>query len=521
MVISGAALAVYVGFSSAVSACLALAAATVLGERSRQARSAATSTESGDSVVFLFDGTDLVDATRAGERLLAAAPSEGSDWTRLQSLLATEFPEIAERIDNLAVEGRQTLHSSDLSTRLTAEWQNGLRRLTLVDDDIAPPAADIDVHNLAAMEREIEILRANTDFSPALVWRQNAEGEITWFNRRYLEELRRLQGPAAADHWPVKPLFDTGMAAEAEKSRSRLRASVAAGENESWFDVFVRTAGDELVCTALPIDQLVKSERQLRSFRQTLTKTFADLDEGLAIFDRSRRLVMFNPALADLTGLSPGFLSAHPTLFGVLDRMRNNGRVPEPRNYSEWRRRMAELESDAAEGNFRETWALPTGETLRVTGRPHPDGAVAFIFEDISAEISMTRRFRSELEIGQALLDTLDDAAAVFSSSGSLAMSNAAYVALWGTDPMESLAKASISEVLPVWEGQTAPSHLWTEAAAFLASTSGRSPLSGDAMLLDGRAITCRFDPLAGGAALVRFEVKTGQATNVGFRRHA
>ena len=66
---------------------------------------------------------------------------------------------------------------------------------------------------------------------------------------------------------------------------------------------------------ALPADAAVRAERSLREFVQTLTKTFADLPIGLAIFDQSRKLQLFNPSLIDLTRLPTGFLTARPTLF--------------------------------------------------------------------------------------------------------------------------------------------------------------------------------------------------------------
>ena len=83
------------------------------------------------------------------------------------------------------------------------------------------------------------------------------------------------------------------------------------------------------------------AERQARVFVQTLSKTFAQLSTGLAIFDRSRKLVMFNPALMDLTKLSAAFLSGQPDLNAFLDRLRDSGVLPEPKNYASWREEVA------------------------------------------------------------------------------------------------------------------------------------------------------------------------------------
>ena len=91
--------------------------------------------------------------------------------------------------------------------------------------------------------------------------------------------------------------------------------------------------------------------------------------------------MLFNPALGDLTGLAPEFLSTRPTLFSLLDALRERRMIPEPRDYKHWPREMLKLE--AAAGQYMDLWSLPGGQTYRVTGQPHPDGAIALLMEDI------------------------------------------------------------------------------------------------------------------------------------------
>jgi PAS domain-containing protein len=136
---------------------------------------------------------------------------------------------------------------------------------------------------------------------------------------------------------------------DADPSKGRLPAAEAAdaqraGVVRSDPDAF----GDEALCYALAADKAVQAETALREFMQTLTKTFADLPIGLAIFDRSRCLQMFNPALTDLTTLPPEMLIARPTLNAFLDAMRARSMIPEPRDYRSWRKQLARLEEEAA-----------------------------------------------------------------------------------------------------------------------------------------------------------------------------
>jgi PAS domain-containing protein len=55
------------------------------------------------------------------------------------------------------------------------------------------------------------------------------------------------------------------------------------------------------------VTEIVRAQQAQKNFVQTLTKTFATLSIGLAIFDRNRQLMLFNPALIDLTALPPIF----------------------------------------------------------------------------------------------------------------------------------------------------------------------------------------------------------------------
>lgn len=522
MVLTGVSLAFVLVLSSVVAVLSALYLAVWLGPESRRLRQAVPPGETDENcAIFLFDQTNLVDATTAGERLLAAAPSEGSEWSRLLRLLAPDFSDLEERISQLSTDTSQSFQSNDGTTHLTAEWQDGLSRIKLTDEDLGNRSAKIDVQSLGALERELHTLRSTTDAGPCLVWHQDSDGRLTWMNEKYIDLLKRLQGSDAVKKWPTPALFDVVAVNESASHDKPLRAALQCGQTEHWFDVYTTKNEDDLICTAVNIDAAVGSELQLRAFTQTLSKTFADLAIGLAIFDRARRLVIFNPALTELTELSFGFLAAHPTLNSFLDRLRDQGRIPEPRNYVEWRKTMAELEHSASDGNYSETWTLPSGQTLRVTGRPHPDGALAFVFEDISAEISLTRRFRTELEVGRSVFDHFEEAVAVFSSSGTLTMANQAYSSLWGHTPLNEIVDVSVADVANIWRDKALPSPVWNQCERYVRASGSRTPWHTEITLRDGRAVSCRFVPLSGGATLVGFSPNVASAGSLQFKRRA
>ena len=263
---------------------------------------------------------------------------------------------------------------------------------------------------------------------------------------------------------------------------------------------------------AIPVDALVRAEAGLQQMVQTMARTFAHLPIGLAVFDRDRHLQLFNPALADLSALAPEFLSRRPSLVAMLDAMRNRNMVPEPKDWKNWRRQIVQMERDAVRGQYEETWALPGGQTYRVTGRPHVDGGLALMIEDISTETIRSRRYRADLDLCQAIIDTMEEGIAVFSPTGQLVMSNAAYERLWGHDPVADLSPIDIGRIAAHWRDRTAPTAMWTAAEDFVGTLGVRQPWGGEARLSDGRLVTCRLAALSDGATFAGFRITAPRA---------
>ena len=455
------------------------------------------------SVAFLFDGERLVDASPSARALLP----DGEDsraWARLISRFGPDFPNLSERLAALPRVGQMRIQSQPGVTPalvLKAEHLSGLTRLTVDDGQSDALAGQGDAASAAALQQEVMAQRAVLSRAPVLMWKEAPDGAVIWANHAYLIRAVELLPDGEDLSWPLPRLFDQ---VEAPTTRlPRLKLQMPSGAE--WFDLVRMPSGEETLCYALAADKAVQAETALREFMQTLTKTFADLPIGLAIFDRSRCLQMFNPALADLTTVAPEMLISRPTLNAFLDAMRAKSMIPEPRDYRSWRKQLARLEEEATMGIFEETWSLPGGQTYRVIGRPHPNGALAFMFEDISNEMSRTRRYRADLELGQSVIDAVEDAVAVFSPRGQLVMSNHAYAQLWQHDPQVLLSEASIATLCTWWRDHAAPSLLWDDATDFVTSAGDRTPWEGEVRLLDGRLVSCRFRPLTGGATLITF----------------
>lgn len=452
--------------------------------------------------VFLFDDERLVDASAAAQALLDQLQGDSGDWARLMGYLEPRFPRVEAELATLAGRRRLRLESAaGPALVLEAEWRAGVLRLTLVDP-LAEGPAPLDRLSLRAQEEELALLRDIVAHVPALVWRQDPDGTVTWANPAYITHCGLSVEEAV---WPLPRLFDDRPPPQGAAAPRRVSLPGPVGRAR-WYELHHRPQGEGALCFALPITPLVQAETSLREFVQTLGKTFAHLPIGLAIFDRGRKLQLFNPALGDLTGIGAEVLLTRPSLFAFLDRLRENRMMPERKDYASWRQQMVALEQAAVSGQYEETWNLPTGQTWRVTGRPHPDGAVALLIEDISAEVSLTRRFRAELELGQEVMDSLPQALAVFSSAGQMLMSNAAYARRWQEDAGTGLCPEGIGEALRRWQAACGPDPAWAQVRNYVLTLGERPEASHRLQPADGEALRLCLRPVAGGATVVSFE---------------
>lgn len=454
--------------------------------------------EARGTIAFLFDDRDLVHAT-AGARALLRQGDTGSDpWEGFVTLLAPRFPTLRSELSSLAGDGYKIIRpADDTDGWIEAEYWDGFARLTLREGSV-PDGKGL---FLLAAEAELATLRAIGENSPDPIWKEDGQGTIIWANRAYLALADRCTGPApdGAAEWPPLAVFpDLPVGDPPSDEPFRLSVAPDPDQPPAWYEITTVLREGEVMRFATDVTAVVEAEAARLRFVQTLTKTFADLATGLAIFDKQRSLVMFNPALIDLTGLSPRFLSSRPGLPAFLDALRDGRVLPEPGDYGDWKRQVGAIIRGTSAGTYDESWALPDGKTYRVRARPHPDGATALLFEDVSSEVSSLRRFRSQMELGQSALDHLPEAVAVLSATGTILLTNAACDALF---PVTARDGGTCED----WLARLTPDDGVRQLLAALGSTDTDDRPGIPLRLADGCRLVARLSPLGHGNLMVRF----------------
>jgi len=450
-----------------------------------------------DKAVFLFQGGILLDANSAGQGMLISPGENKADWRHLAKLLTPQFPDFPVTQGAKEDHDARTFLESDVSGSdfvLLEQW-NDMARVT-VQQQPQPNASTTPVDPISNSALAVSE-------APYPVWQSTQNGQVEWANNAYLKLAKDLGLECSEETIPH--IFEQSALAKVDQ-QIRTSVSDASRTRNYWFDVTTPETRGVHSHFATDANAVVNAGIAQRNFVQTLTKTFAQLSIGLAIFDRNRQLALFNPALIDLTALPADFLSSRPNLLAFFDRMRENRMMPEPRNYSSWREQIAELVVAASDDRYTETWTLPSGVTYRVLGRPHPDGAIAFLFEDISAEVSLTRRFRAEMELGKSTLDSLIESVVVFAATGKLNFCNLAYRKLWSTEPESGITEYSFQDGIREWRTQTEKSDVCERLRHHILDINPRENWSASLTHQSGPSLTMRVVSLSGGFTSIVFE---------------
>ncbi len=444
---------------------------------------------------FLFEDGRLVDHDVSdlpdGSANLASIRS----WADLLTWLQPRFSKLPSSFSELSSADTTVYHSTDIESGSTLHIiRDGTFTRVLLKDDHKKSAAAW--HSaLSSMQSECSAASV-LHSSPDPIWRTNSAGAVVWRNAACAKIL---------DEHGALPKVKLENAIAGTSSENRVAILDEDTGCTRWYELRSLSDGQDYVHFATDITQVIHAESVQREFVQTLTKTFANLTTGLAIFDKSNRLALFNPALVDLTDVPVAFLSERPDLMRFFDQLREQQVLPEPKNYANWRAQVRDAVTQANNGLYKEMWTLPNGRTYRVTGRPHPDGAVAFLFEDISDDISVTRQFRRQIELRQSVIDGIEEAVAVISSNNLLLFCNKACNELLNIDPDTCFADLTTQNLLKICEDRFGNSDALRDFKDRLLSEPSNQVLTSTIKDKKGQTFICRSKPLPGGSRMLTF----------------
>ncbi len=223
---------------------------------------------------------------------------------------------------------------------------------------------------------------------------------------------------------------------------------------------------------------------------------------AVAQFGVDRRLSFFNQPFAVMAHIEPEWLAEQPEFDRLIDRMRENERLPEVRDFPAWKNERRDMFTSTEEV-ISEDWTLATGDHWHVVAQPLPDGGLRMIFEDRTEHVRLASARDTLLRVRTATFDNLFEIISVFASDGRLYLWNCRFSHLWDLDEEWLTEHPRVDELVPAMAKKLVNPTAAAQVREMVRdTTTGRLSGTGRLSMIDGRHFDYAAVPLPDGNAL-------------------
>ena len=398
-------------------------------------------------------------------------------------------------------------------------------RGALADPSVSPSgAALIWVFDFTETEDELarlseEAARARDDFgalvglieaAPMPMWFRGADMQLRLVNKAYVaavggesadqvvaeqvELVERVSGRTAAEV--------AQQAAERRQPIERILTATIDNARRTVRVTDLPLSGEGIAGYAVDIEEMEEQAREFRAFREAQRSMLDQLSIGVGQFDAQHRLTFANQPFHRVFSLPPGVVAERLRFDQMLMIARENGRIPEVRDFPAWRSDLERwFQMDEPEDV---NWPLPDTTHLRVVAQPLPDGGLVMIAEDRTEQLALSANRDTLLRTRTATFDSLFEALAVFAPDGHLEVWNRGFPVAWGLESEVLDGHPQAEQLLEKIAEQLAdPKEIAQIGQTIRAATLDRKDREGKIELADGRILSYAGVPLPDGNGLL------------------
>jgi len=364
------------------------------------------------------------------------------------------------------------------------------------------------------MEPEPAAAKRSTDFREVLdalplpVWLRDATLSLIWGNRAFLGAAGLADIEALRANQVALEKTERDLAASARNQGSALEArrfAIVGGHRRALAFTETPLDGIGIVGSAIDVTDVSAAEARLQQHIDAHADTLDKIATAVAIFERDQKLAFYNQAFVKLWSLPEKWLDSHPTDSEILDRLREDRKLAEQRDYQAWKRERLSLYENPRDYPSEELWHVPGGKTLRVVAQPHPFGGLTFLYEDVTEKLALESNYNTLIKVQSATLDTLQEGVAVFGPDGKMKLHNAAFMRIWGLAPSDLAGEPHVRAIAAACADKFGDEAVWERLIQSIVSGSpGRRDL-GEIERSDRTILSLALSPLPDGATLVTF----------------
>ena len=357
----------------------------------------------------------------------------------------------------------------------------------------------------ARAEAAVDGLRRALEAADMPAWTRDAAGRIVWCNAAYARAVDAPDDQAAIDKGGE--LFDPAIRREAAAAVSeagawKRRASAVVGGERRTFEAAEARMSVGSAGVARDISEIAALRAEMERNEDDYSRMIDRLSTAVAIFDKSKRLTLYNAAYRQVWPLEPAFLDQRPSDGEILDRLRAKRQLPEQVDFPAWKAQ--QLRAYQAIEPSETVWHLPDGRVLRVVTSPNPKGGLTYLYDDATQSYALASQVNSLTHVQGETLDALKEGVAAFGADGRMKLFNPAFAELWRFDPAALRARPHIDEIARACEPLCRRPELFEDLTAMIVDLPDhRESRTARIERTDGLILDCAALPLPDGATLM------------------
>jgi signal transduction histidine kinase len=283
---------------------------------------------------------------------------------------------------------------------------------------------------------------------------------------------------------------------------SQMSPAIIRGERRMLRVVNVPLSTGAVAGFAVDVQDLEDARAELARYIESQRELADRMTAGTAQFDADRTLSFFNRPFAMMTQLDVDWLAEKPEFDRLIDRMREEQRLPEARDFPAWKEERRGWFTSAEEV-IEEEWMLSNGDHLRVVAQPLPDGGLRLFLEDRTEQLRLASARDTLLRVRAATFDNLFEAISVFASDGRLYTWNSRFLEDWDLDEEWLTTHPRVDELVPAMARKLVNPTAAAQIREMVRQTTNeRQTSSGRISMTDGRHFQFAAVPLPDGNAL-------------------
>ncbi|QJB68123.1 sensor histidine kinase [Parasphingorhabdus halotolerans] len=360
-----------------------------------------------------------------------------------------------------------------------------------------------------AARAAFDALSALIEAAPVPMWHRSSDLRLTLVNSAYVKAVDAEDGAQViADGIElietidgVSPINAAAQAKEKGEPLERVVATTVGGKRRMTQVVDVPLGKSGIAGYAIDIQQLEDARREQRRFIESQREMLDKISAGVVQFDADKSLKFCNLPFQRIFSMRQQWIAERPEFPRVLDRMREMNRIPEVRDFPEWR----EERTDWFHSNesIEENWLLADGTHLRVIANPTPDGGLLLIFEDRTEQVQLASARDTLLRVRTATFDNLFESLAVFAADGKLNIWNHQFAKNWSLTDDELGKHPRVDALMQKMARQLKQAARISEVRDKVrTATTDRIQQAGTLSFADGRRFEYAAIPLPDGNAL-------------------